>query len=104
MTDRLRFRLSPGARIQFSGRSWIVVGLEGQNVHLRAQGDSEGRFSCFLLYDIVNATDYRLLDIEFDVRAAAAHFSSLAELSDADRAVVIERTAHVLEMRTGYRS
>jgi len=101
---QLSFELTLGSRIEAHGDDWLVVGLDGPRIHLRPVNGGEGRLCCFLLGDVVNAPDYRMVDIDYAAGPIVMEFGLLDDLPAEVRVLVLEREAHLLEAMTGFQS
>ena len=99
-------KLTLGTRLHAHGDDHLVIGLAGPRVVLIRDGDAPrtGRLSTWLLAEIVQAADFRVLSVEHDPDVAHSIFSGVDHLPPEVARPAIELAEHIREAETGYRS
>ena len=96
-----RADLELGSRIYVLGADYTVVGFEGAVVHLETD---DGRPSRWLTSKVVLADDFQLLGFNYDLGAARLAFRGLEDLPSEAVRVAMERSDHLNEAWTGFKS
>lgn len=99
-------QLRLGTRLHAHGDDYLVTGLAGPRVVLISEDDAPktGRLSTWLLAEIVQAPDFRVLGVEYDPDVAHSIFSGVDHLPPDVARAAIELAEHIREAETGYRS